>query len=55
MTHGSVITQNVCLEISLGLSKTLLKDLSLKKKKKKKVTNTYFFFVPKKWDAIYFS
>lgn len=49
MTQGNVIIQNVCLKISLGLFKTLLKDLSLKnKKKKEKVTNPYFFFVPKK-------
>lgn len=36
MTRGNVIIQNVCLKISLGLFKTLLKDLSLNNKKKKK-------------------
>lgn len=34
MTRGNVIIQNVCLKISLGLFKTLLKDLSLNKEKK---------------------
>lgn len=49
MTRGNVIIQNVCLKISLGLFKTLLKDLSLNKEKKE----LRIFFVPKKRETPY--
>lgn len=60
MTRGNVIIQNVCLKISLGLFKTLLKDLSLNNNNNKKMgcksifllvakeeSGTIFFFLTK--------